>query len=120
MTKQNQDFEIWQGVKRTVKIPVVDDADAAYTMTSATPEWRMFKSKLDDQADAVLSKTGGDIAIVNLDGTNDGVQFDIDPDDTKSIAPGTYYHEVRVIDVSGNEEVVTTGDVVLHPSPTRD
>lgn len=117
MTEVQQNFTVYQGQDRLVIVPVVDGNNQPKVMTGGTPEAYVFDDPGDDLGDALISKTGGAISLVNYNDTDDAVQFQIDDTDTKSIDVGVYYHEIWVADATGNKQPVATGWMTLKPSP---
>jgi len=120
MTVTQQDFTLYVGQTKEVTIPVVDAAGVPLNMTGYTKEWGMWRSALNVQAEAVMTKADGDITLVNVNGTNDGLRFTITAAQAFALLglQGRYYHEARVKDASGKEGPVTTGTVTVEPSPT--
>lgn len=114
MTTTRQDIELYQGEEKPVTIDVTEGGSPK-TMTSMTPEWKMFETAQDDDVDALLSKVP---TIQNGDDTDDQLAFTLDPADTASVEPGWYYHEARVTDPGGAQKVVAIGTVEIKPSPT--
>lgn len=117
MTEVQQNFALYQGQDRIVQISVVDEDGNPKTMTGATPTFQLFYDPSDDLGDAILVITGGDITIISIDGTDDGVQISFGDSDTENLAIGRYYHEVWVTDPGGNDTPVCTGWVTIKPSP---
>ena len=113
MTKLNQTFTIHQGESRTITVTVTDATGAAVNLTGATLIWLMWRTVTDDSVE--LSKTP---TLVNVNGTNDGIEITLDPDDTKSLIPRTYYHECRVT-IGSTQAVVFTGHMTVVASTTR-
>ena len=70
------------------------------------------------ESEAVIVIEDPDTNIVNGVATDDAVEFTIEPTDSENVAPNTFFHEVRVIDSSGNQKVVSKGEVCLFASPT--
>ena len=103
--------------KEKPSILVVDDDEDPKNMSGATPTWYAYYDPSDDLGDAVLSKTGGDIAIVNGNGTNDAIQFTVTDAESKLLSVGRYYHEAWADDGMGNEQPVCTGWMKIAPSP---
>ena len=115
MTMISQNFVMWQGEDKTLRIPIVDGDGDPVNLTGSTVRWEMFKPT----ADPVAVKTTGDgITLYNAAGTNDGIQIEIDPADTTDVTDGEYSHECRVTDGAGNKAVVFVGLVTLYYSET--
>ena len=108
--KENQDFECHQGVTRVVTVNTDDSAGDPKTLDSA--EWYAFKNQGDRIEEAVLSKTGSDITLINIDGTDDGVRFTMQPKDSARLE-GNYYHETWGEDATGNRDLVAIGKMIV-------
>lgn len=117
MTKTVQDFSLYRGETKQITINVDDGAGDAKTLTGATIVWEAFRIREAPGSKTVLKKSGGDITLVNLDGTDDGIRFTLDPADSARL-DGIYEHEARVVDTSNDEAVVTVGKMTITPSPT--
>jgi len=122
MTRTDQDLTMWQGEDLVMTVAITNSAGTAVSLTGATAvRWSMFAGKSPGSGTASLAKTlGSGIALVDVDGTNDGVQITIDTDDTDDMTPGVYYHECRVVDSASDEQVVFIGNVYLRKSRTND
>lgn len=113
MAKIKQDFEIFQGSDRTIKIAVVNASNQPLNMTGYTPlTWVVTLAN--EKVTALITKTP---TIISIDGTNDGLQFALVPTDTATLK-GKYYHEARVTDNSGLTEPVTAGTMTVLESAT--
>lgn len=117
MTKTQQNFTLYQGQDRTIQIPVVDEDGAAKTMTGGTPTFYAFDDPSDALTDAIISIADGDITIISIDGTDDGVQIVFEDADTESVDVGDYFWEGWVADPAGNDNPVATGWLTIKPSP---
>lgn len=124
MTKTDQDLTMWQGEDWVITVPITNSAGTAVNLTGATAvRWLVFAGKgaQTSATVAALTKTlGSGVALVNVNGTNDGVRITIDTDDTDDITPGVYYHECRVVDSASDEQVVFIGNLYLKRSRTND
>lgn len=122
MTKLAQDITMWQGEDLVITVPVTDSAGTAVSLTGATAvRWSLFVGRAPGTAAASLAKTlGSGIALVDVDDTDDGIQITIDTDNTHNLSPTTYYHECRVVDSAGDEQVVFIGNLYLKKSRTND
>ena len=109
MTKYNQDFTMHQGDTKQITIAVVDESDVAKNLTGSTQRWRAYDQ---DQTTAVITKADGDITLVNVDGTNDGLRFTIAAADTAGLL-GLYAFEAEVVDTSSNVSTVARGTVTI-------
>ncbi len=119
MTKTAQDFECYQGETKQVTINTDDGNGDPKTLTGGTIIWEVFRSREDPRPEAVLKKSGADITLVDVDGTDDGIRFTIDPADNARLS-GAYEHEARAKDAAGNEAVVAVGTMTVKSSPSRD
>lgn len=119
MTETHQNFTLYQGQDHIIYIYVVDEDDNPKTMTGGTPSFNMYYDPDADAADVVLSITGANITLVDLDGTADGVKVVFEDTDSEDKEIGQYYYEVWVVDTSSNENLVSTGWVTIKPSPTK-
>lgn len=119
MTKVNQDFTMYQGESKHVEAAVVDSDDQPLDMTGATIEWKAYDTEDDSVASITKSTASGNIVIINKNATNDGLRIILAPADTQNLSPEVYYHECRVTDSTGNEEVVFVGDMTLKLSKTK-
>ena len=108
MTKNAQDFEVYQGDTKQVTITITDEAGAALTLTGSSQKWEAF-----DGATAAIQKADVDISLVSVDGTDDAIRFTIDPADTATLTAGTYAHEAEVTDSTSNVSTVTRGTMTV-------
>lgn len=116
MGKLTQNFTTWKGNYREIKFTIddvasIEDADEV--------EWGMSVS---ESTAKLIHKTMADLQIT-LSGKV--VTVILEPEDTdedSGIAAGNYYHELRVVDGSGNPSTPAIGTVTLKavilPAPT--
>ena len=110
MTTTDQNFTMWAGEDKDITVNLVDaDGDAYGDLTGLTFAWKMATSE--NASAALVSKTPT--------GTTDSIAFSLADTDTQSLAPGVYYHECRVTDAGGDEDVVFTGGITLKASITN-
>ena len=109
MTKYSQDFEMHQGDTKQITIAVVDESDVAKNLTGSTQRWQAW---LGDATAVKITKADGDISLVNVAGTNDGIRFTIDAADTTGLL-GLYAFEAEVVDSSSNVSTVARGTVTI-------
>jgi len=115
MAAENQDFTLYQGEDEQVDFYVTDSDGSPKTLTGASIEWGMWLS-----GTRLLTKTtGSGASLVNGLGTNDIVRVAIAKADSISLQPGAYYHECRIV-LSGSEQVIAVGHVLLKLSMTKD
>lgn len=105
MTEKKQNFTVIQGDTKVLTIAVTDEAGSAKVLTGSTKRWKAF----DNLGVEKISKADGDITLVNVDGTDDGLRFTLAPSDTVNLAPGPYPHEAEVVDSGSNVSTVTKG-----------
>lgn len=109
-----QDFSLKQGEYKQVTIAVVDSSNVPVNLTGYTLDWGLWRGST-----RLLTKSyGSGITLVNVSGTNDGLRITLAASDTRTLAPGTYYHECRVTNASSQPEVVAAGDVKINESKT--
>jgi len=119
MTRLNQDFTMFQGEKKLLQIPITDAAGAPVTLTGATVRWEVYLQRNDPELVKTTADLTNPITLINVDGTNDGIQIPLVPADTTGWLARTYKHECRVTDSSGNPVVVFTGKLTLRYSETK-
>jgi hypothetical protein len=111
MTRENQDFAMWSGDTKNVRITVYDENDAVFNISGCTIRWRLMRSKM-ASASLVTKATGSGIVIT--DGPNGLFTVTLAPTDTASLNHGRYYHEAEVVDGSGNVATVTVGEITIN------
>ncbi len=109
MTEKKQNFTVIQGDTKVMTIDVVDEAGSPKNLTGSTKRWKAF----DKVGVEKISKADGDITLVNVAGTNDGLRFTLTPSDTVNLAPGPYPHEAEVVDSGSNVSTVTKGTLLV-------
>lgn len=107
-----QDFELMAGDSRQLALQVLDEAGGVVDISGATVTWKL--AAWPGAPTAIVTKTCS-----VTDGPNGKFNFTLAPDDTKDL-DGSYYHEARVKDSTGNNETtVLSGylyvDKRLHP-----
>jgi len=108
MGKQNQDFTTWVGNYRTIVFYIEDVS----TVTGGTAEWAMSTTSGATGSQAIL-KTSVASTGITLSGKN--VIVTLEPSDTSGISPGSYYHELRLVDIAGQPTTPAIGTVTLKP-----
>lgn len=114
MTSLNQDFTLYQGETKTLRVPVVDADGAPQTLTGAEVVWEAWRTP----GSPVISK-GATITLYSAEGTNDGVQIPLLPADSEAVQPAVYTHECRVT-LAGAEGVIFTGKMTVLYSETKE
>ncbi len=118
MTKTAQDFELYQGETKEVTVNTDDAAGAAKVLTGGTATFGAYRSLEDPKPEVVLKKSGGDVSFVNVDGTDDGIRFTLDPKDSARLS-GDYPFIVDAVDSAGDEAVVLAGTMKVKPNPNK-
>ncbi len=106
--------DLFANASRTLTFAVEDENGDQQNMTGwGMPSWRLgFSQGLVGQS-AVIQKTP---TIVSVDGgTNNGARVQLDPVDT-NIMPGRYFHELKLIDDTGEEFIAAVGEAPIIPS----
>lgn len=117
MTTKDQNITMYQGEDKQLNFAITDESGNAKSLTGATAEWVVRISE--DSSTNVISKTtSSGMSIIDINSTDDGVRVTLDAVDTRSLTPRSYYHEVRVTDSSGDENVVSAGWLYLLKSTT--
>lgn len=116
MTKDNQNFRMYQGEDKLLEISVLDEDGNAKDITGATITWILATSPDAAAAEVTKSTGGSGVSITNAAG---GVfQVTLDGSDTTSLE-GNYWHEAEVEDTSGHDNTVTTGYITIKASQIR-
>ncbi len=101
MATKDQNFEMWAGDYKKI-VFVVQDVEA---LTGASAKWIMAQSSKSEPLlvkDCTINKNEFAVEILS--------------NDTKTIVPGTYYHEAVVTDTQNHTATVATGKVTINPS----
>jgi hypothetical protein len=114
MTKENQSFEIWQNQSAQITVNV-DQANStdAQSLTGATLGFWLTTNLAG--SDAVLSyfSSDGDITLVDVDSTDDGIRLTIPATDSSGLS-GTYFYEIWAKDSSSAVAPVTLGSITVN------
>lgn len=113
MTVENQLLTIWQGEDKSIPVALVDADGNPYGSTASLDFLYRVTTEAADRS-AIIEKTTGS-GITN--GTSLAT-ITLDKADTANLDAGDYYHEMRVIDGSGEEDVVFIGIFRLEASAT--
>jgi hypothetical protein len=113
MTTTGQNFTMWQGEDKTITVSLTNSSGSPYGDTDGLVfTWKVATSE--SATTALITKATGS-GITN--GTSQ-ITIAIDEADTDDMAPGTYYHELRVVDTSSDHDVVLCGGLTLKDSIT--
>lgn len=111
MTAFNQDDTFYQGTNRIFAITVKDEnTGIAKSLAGATLLYRLSKSV---NRPVLIEKTVGDGITLISSGTTGQLQVTFDPEDTETLAPGDYYHELSITDADGKQSVALTGNITI-------
>jgi hypothetical protein len=113
MATNKQNFELYQGDTRLITIGILaSQGGSAIVGTGSTHSWAMT----DESGNVLIPKDStvpNDFTLINLNGTDDAVQFALDYWETAGLTPGVYAHELEETDASGNVYTVTRGFVTV-------
>ena len=117
-TRTGSFIEIRRGETATFVFPVKDAAGAAINCSGASIKFRIAaKRTLSDYVINIASGSG-QLSLVNVSGTNDGIQVALTETDTKQ-TPGKYHSEIKVT-LAGNAKVTAEWTTVILDSLTDD
>jgi hypothetical protein len=104
---EDQNFVMWAGEAKEIRIPCVDENGDALTLTGATIAWEL---RARQGAAALVTKgTGGSgITLETTDATDDTVVIALEPEDTAALR-GVYLHEAAI---TGAQAAFLSGGVV--------
>ena len=107
--KTNQDFSFPRGDDHEIEFTIVDDDDEAKSLTGATSvKWELYQGGI-----VIIQKDLDDgVALINVDGTNDGVKVTLEPSDTVSLNDGLYIHELECV-IGGKRLTLAQGSLLL-------
>ena len=101
----------FKGERKQLVFDIVDESEAAQTMTGWTLAFNMYRAGTSGAA--VVSKTtASGIGISNGAGTNDRATVTVPASDTASLLAGVYYYELERTD-SGAEQKLAFGTIIL-------
>lgn len=106
MGKEAQDFTTWKGNYRIINFYISDVS----TVTGGTAEWAMSTS---NSGATIILKTSDPTSGITLSGKY--VIVTLNPSDTSALSPGSYYHELRLVDVVGQPTTPAIGTITLKP-----
>lgn len=108
MAKKNQNFEIDIGDSGDIQI-TASDSGKPINLSGATIQWEMRNG---GRGPLLLSKnTASGVTVTNSAG---GVfEIRLSSADTSAIRAGRYYHEAKIIDVTGFVSTVTKGEATF-------
>lgn len=114
MAKKNQNFQIYKGEVKVLRVTIKDKAGALVDLSSISSA-RYVVSKAAKATSYMIEKSEADLTIAGL-----GI-YDIpfEHDDTDELKAGTWHHELRIKSGSEVELVVMEGNFQLDDSNTN-
>jgi hypothetical protein len=117
MTLRDQDIEdLWSGDTLILRCAVKDADGEPVNQEGGTAVYEISK-KAGTTALVTKSSADDEIELISIDGTNDGWEWTLEPEDTeplKGLGTGRgYYHELEVTDADGNVSTVFVGTIYL-------
>lgn len=115
--KSAQNFTMWQSDSLLLNVAVTDASNNPVDITGATIEW-VLQYNVASVSELVKKTTSSGITIT--DATNGKFQIELDSTDTagNQFGAGNFYHQCRVVDVSGHGETVFIGNITMTASAT--
>jgi hypothetical protein len=108
------DFAMYAGDSRIVRIAVKDEAGAPVDITGSTLKWLLSRSMT---GEALVEKATGDgIELQNPAAGTFGVT--LEPADTEDLEDGIYYHEAEMT-LDGDISTVVSGPVLIERGAIR-
>jgi hypothetical protein len=102
-----QDFTTWKNNYRQITFYISDVS----TVTGGTAQWVMGTSQ---SGSTLIYKTSVASTGITLSGKN--VIVVVEPYETSGITAGSYYHELRIVDIAGQPTTPAIGTVTLRDS----
>lgn len=100
---------MYQGNSKKIFISVIDDDNQPLDLTGCTIRWGVRKKE--KSTDNLVLKETPDIT------TSDNlISIELKPSDTSGLPGGKYYHECKIIDVTGNASTVSVGMLTIDRS----
>jgi len=108
MTKTAQNFEMWQGDTKQLRISVTGSDNAGYSLTGAS---LVYIVEVEPKSGSLIRKTtANDVSI-----SGSTVTVTLNPIDTLQLE-GLYYHEIQALDVLGRVATIMVGNVKINKS----
>jgi len=104
MGKINQNFTMWKGNYREVNFFIEDIS----SLDNCSAVWAC---SLTVETTAIITKSSSLSTQITLSGKM--VTVILNPADTSTMSPGNYYHELRLVDASGNPSTPAIGTMEL-------
>lgn len=108
MAQTGQNFTTYVGNYREVNITIqdvstVEDCEAYWAMAPTSTSVINTLEKSSESTPAGITLSGKIVKVI------------LNPADTESLTPGTYYHELRLVDANGKPSTPAIGTVTLSP-----
>lgn len=115
MASTNQNFYLFQGETKKIRVSVVDSTGEPFDLNGSSLEWILYRN-----IDSTPSIKKTSVSGINVVTPSTSGLFDIylNQNDTE-LLPGYYNHEARIVDPSGNQSVVSNGTVEIKFSITN-
>lgn len=116
-------FSLFAGNARKLVVSVIDDETGdPKDLTDVEARWQASRGNAEKFSTVpVLTKTiGNGITVTSeFDGT---LEITLEAEDTDALPPGIYYHELLLVDVTGDQEnliadTFTVKRRLVHPTP---
>ncbi len=111
MTDTNQNFKVYRGDSHSMRVALTQADGNPYDPASGvTVRWRLAKSRYANDSEALILKEIDN----GITGYAGGVEITLTKEDT-DLAPGLYYHELKVED-GADVATAMTGNAVIMPA----
>jgi hypothetical protein len=108
MALTNQNFKMVAGDTTALNVVLSDSSGDSMNLTGASARWQLA---LTNRGPALISKSiGAGITVTSALGG--ALTIVLEPEDTVDLS-GRYYHELEIVDSTGNVSTVTTGFVTI-------
>lgn len=111
MTATGQNFDMFQGDDKILRVTVLDDDDNAVDITGATIAWGVYRRTPET---VILTKTTS--SGISLTAPGSGIfEINLIRGNTLNLR-GIYNHEAEMIDLNNNHSTILTGIVEIYKS----
>jgi hypothetical protein len=113
MSKRNQNFSLYAGESPLIFIELDNPDGTPFDPSSSTMHWWAAKTNHEASADVLIKKSlGSGLTVV----PSSGVNLKLSATDTVNLAPGYYYHELKLFMPGGDVSLACTGTMVVRGS----
>lgn len=116
MSHRTASFMVHKGSRKTLNITVTDENESVLDITGGLARWHVARSRYSTAALIIKTSTGGSTEINFIDSTAGRLDIELYRDDTLTISPGVYYHELQVVDSIGSPFQTLEGYVTFEHS----